>query len=257
MEFPAENPAELADDLSRCEKVTLKFDNENHTLTPEEVHWLVAALTNGPVSQNVASIDAGKRDTPPRRVSEIETVGWAILQALHEGVDDGPQSWSDMASDQEKRIKKAAIAAIEAVTDLSQYKAQGFTPWFQPEVDFASPEESEKYDRSALARNYQPPVAWRCRWKSEPDWKYDEKPCSARDHAREEPGFEEQALCLETSLAELRWALEIQEKAEEAHANCTECDGEEVPELCPKCFPLYDDARLARRRCLALPQAAP
>lgn len=43
--------------------------------------------------------------------------------------------------------------------------------------------------------------------------------------------------------------------AEEAHANCTECDGEEVPELCPKCFPLYDDARLARRRCLALTQA--
>lgn len=102
-----------------------------------------------------------------------------------------------------------------------------------------------------------PPVAWRCRWKSEPDWKYDEKPCSKKDHAREEPGFEEQALCLETSLAELRLALEIQEKAEEAHTNCTECDGEEVPELCPKCFPLYDDARLARRRCLALPQAAP
>jgi hypothetical protein len=95
------------------------------------------------------------------------------------------------------------------------------------------------------------PVAWRCRWKSEPDWKYGEKPCSAKDHAREEPGFEEQALCLETSLAELRWALEIQEKAEEAHANCTECDGEEVPELCPVCFPLFDDARIARRSVLA------
>lgn len=58
--------------------------------------------------------------------SEIDTVGWAILQALHEGVEDGPQSWSDLAEDQEKRIKKAAIAAIEAVTDLSQYAAQGF-----------------------------------------------------------------------------------------------------------------------------------
>ena len=50
----------------------------------------------------------------------------------------------------------------------------------------------------------------------------------------------------------LRGALGLQESAEENHANCTECDGEEVPELCPKCFPLYDDARLARRRCLAL-----
>lgn len=59
--------------------------------------------------------------------AEIETVGWAILQALHEGVEDGPQSWSDLAENQEKRIKNAAIAAIEAVTDLSQYKAQGFT----------------------------------------------------------------------------------------------------------------------------------
>lgn len=61
----------------------------------------------------------------------IDIVGWAILQALHEGVEDGPQSWSDMASDQEKRIKKAAVAAIEAVTDLSQYKAQGFS-WPDP-----------------------------------------------------------------------------------------------------------------------------
>jgi hypothetical protein len=59
--------------------------------------------------------------------SEIEIVGWAILQALHEGVEECPQSWSDMSSDQERRIKKAAIAAIEAVTDLSQYKAQGFS----------------------------------------------------------------------------------------------------------------------------------
>lgn len=59
--------------------------------------------------------------------TEIEVVGWAILQALHEGVEDGPQSWSDVAGDHEKRIKKAAIAAIEAVTDLSQYKGQGFS----------------------------------------------------------------------------------------------------------------------------------
>lgn len=49
-----------------------------------------------------------------------------------------------------------------------------------------------------------------------------------------------------------RKALELQETAEEAHANCEECDGEEVPELCPKCFPLYDEARLARRSALGL-----
>jgi hypothetical protein len=34
-------------------------------------------------------------------------------------------------------------------------------------------------------------------------------------------------------------ALELQEAAEEAHANCQECDGEEIPELCPTCFPIY------------------
>lgn len=41
-------------------------------------------------------------------------------------------------------------------------------------------------------------------------------------------------------------ALELQQAAEEYHVNCSECDGEDVPELCPKCFPLYDAARLAR-----------
>lgn len=46
-------------------------------------------------------------------------------------------------------------------------------------------------------------------------------------------------------------ALALQEAAEEAHANCDECGGEEVPELCPKCFPLFDDARIARRGILA------
>jgi hypothetical protein len=47
-----------------------------------------------------------------------------------------------------------------------------------------------------LVASEQSPVAWRCRWKSEPDWKYGERPCSAEDHVREEPGFEEQALSL-------------------------------------------------------------
>ena len=47
-------------------------------------------------------------------------------------------------------------------------------------------------------------------------------------------------------------ALHLQEDAEEAHANCEECGGEETPELCPVCFPLYDNARIARRNILAL-----
>ena len=41
-------------------------------------------------------------------------------------------------------------------------------------------------------------------------------------------------------------ALELQEAAEVAHANCDECSGEEIPELCPKCFPLYDAARVVQ-----------
>lgn len=45
-------------------------------------------------------------------------------------------------------------------------------------------------------------------------------------------------------------ALDLQEAAEEAHANCEECGGDDVPELCPVCFPLYDDARIARRAVL-------
>lgn len=47
-------------------------------------------------------------------------------------------------------------------------------------------------------------------------------------------------------------ALQLQEAAEEAHANCQECDGQEVPELCPVCFPLFDDARIARRGILSV-----
>ena len=37
------------------------------------------------------------------------------------------------------------------------------------------------------------------------------------------------------------------EEAESFHANCEECDGEGVPELCAECFPLFDDARVMRR----------
>lgn len=44
---------------------------------------------------------------------------------------------------------------------------------------------------------------------------------------------------------------EILEKAEETRANCDECEGEGPPELCEKCFPLFDDARVKRRAALA------
>jgi hypothetical protein len=55
---------------------------------------------------------------------------------------------------------------------------------------------------------------------------------------------------LTARVEELEAALRLQEIADHAHVNCDECEGEEAPELCPKCFPLYDDARIARRAVL-------
>ena len=47
-------------------------------------------------------------------------------------------------------------------------------------------------------------------------------------------------------------AAELQEEAEEFNANdCTECDGEGVPETCGRCFPKFDAARVARRAAIA------
>ena len=51
---------------------------------------------------------------------------------------------------------------------------------------------------------------------------------------------------------ELEAALKLQEAADKAHVNCDECEGEDTPAACPKCFPLFDDARIARRKALAL-----
>lgn len=48
----------------------------------------------------------------------------------------------------------------------------------------------------------------------------------------------------------LREALELQEAAEMAHVNCSECDGDVQPENCQTCFPIYDKAREARRAAL-------
>ena len=41
------------------------------------------------------------------------------------------------------------------------------------------------------------------------------------------------------------------EKAETVNANCPECKGEGVPELCDACFPHFDRARLLRRAAIA------
>jgi len=54
---------------------------------------------------------------------------------------------------------------------------------------------------------------------------------------------------------ELLDAAQKLEAAETFNANCDECEGEGVPELCEKCFPLFDDARIARR--LAISKACP
>lgn len=46
-------------------------------------------------------------------------------------------------------------------------------------------------------------------------------------------------------------AAQLLETAESAHANCHECEGQEIPELCAVCFPLFDDARIKRRIAIA------
>lgn len=57
--------------------------------------------------------------------------------------------------------------------------------------------------------------------------------------------------CYEGKIDTLIQALALQEVAETAHLKCDECDPADAPETCEKCFPLYDDARVARRRVLA------
>ena len=47
-------------------------------------------------------------------------------------------------------------------------------------------------------------------------------------------------------------AAQMLEDAETAWANCEECLGEDMPELCPVCFPAHDAARIKRREALAL-----
>jgi len=51
-------------------------------------------------------------------------------------------------------------------------------------------------------------------------------------------------------VGELESALRKLEDAEDFHANCQECEGLGVPELCEVCFPHFDGARLARWHAL-------
>lgn len=46
-------------------------------------------------------------------------------------------------------------------------------------------------------------------------------------------------------------AAKLQEAADLAHLACDECDPEDAPETCGKCFGLYDDARIKRRLAIA------
>ena len=65
--------------------------------------------------------------------------------------------------------------------------------------------------------------------------------------------FAEAALVIAAAPSLLKAAM-LLERAETAHANCPECEGDIAGELCSVCFPLFDDARIARR--LALEKAA-
>jgi hypothetical protein len=57
--------------------------------------------------------------------------------------------------------------------------------------------------------------------------------------------------------SDLLAAAQKLEAAETFNANCDECEGEGAPELCEKCFPLFDDARIARRLAIAKALASP
>jgi hypothetical protein len=56
---------------------------------------------------------------------------------------------------------------------------------------------------------------------------------------------------LRAAYSDLLIAAQLQEAAETQHANCEECEGRGVPELCHVCFPFFDDARVKRRLAIA------
>lgn len=50
---------------------------------------------------------------------------------------------------------------------------------------------------------------------------------------------------------DLLQAAVMLEAAEQSRDGCPECEGEGEPEACGKCFPAFDDARIARRLAIA------
>ena len=81
-------------------------------------------------------------------------------------------------------------------------------------------------------------------------------PCStdsSEDRCWEELGERNQQLLdAKAEIAKLTAALQKAEEADQFHINCEECNGEETPEACARCFPLADDARLMRWAALGL-----
>ena len=66
-----------------------------------------------------------------------------------------------------------------------------------------------------------------------------------------DPAIIEANAYLIAAAPDLLEAALLLEDAEDRHANCDQCEGEDVPELCEKCFPFFDDARVKRRLAIA------
>lgn len=82
------------------------------------------------------------------------------------------------------------------------------------------------------------------------------KDMTADHHAHRQAGtdpYEANARLIAAAPDLLAAALKLEE-AEDHHANCEECEGEGLPELCRLCFPLFDDARCMRRAAIAKAQ---
>lgn len=65
--------------------------------------------------------------------------------------------------------------------------------------------------------------------------------------------YAKQAAEIEAQRNEMEAALLLTEFADLAHSECDECGGESDPTICGACFPLSDQARVARRKALCIP----
>lgn len=67
------------------------------------------------------AIAAAEAAPVPESAGLVERVGWAIVCEIHTNVPeaDRPMSWSDLSWEQDKRIKRAARAAIAAYESRS------------------------------------------------------------------------------------------------------------------------------------------